>query len=433
MLRHGALVLLHELQQPGAQALWAAGQCARAYASSRSVPAWALGKPKAEKQERIFKKRVGRLMRELGQGSGAAPSSSSGGGGGGAAAGAEASAAALDLPSSSGSGDAGAGAPAPPSSSDGAGSTAAAEARAEAPAEAPTSSSGGGGGGGGAAAAEKSEGGGGAYKGWLSGILRGILPGMGSSKPAPPRRASPLMQSAPTALSGRERDLAAQAAAAAAAQEAALNERSAAQHAARKAAAKNDSAPDPWEDITLMRNMTLDEYLQQVRQWKGEDAPPRPEPPQRRGIDSKRVVYLRWQQHEIIIQSMSDGEGALIRLDPSAAAANTALLAALSARTGYSFGEVRDVVTCYKEMRDRIDALAAWRDSGRPLPDMSDQDGKTKIIEDVKQERHQADLDVLLARRDRANCPVKPYVRMLGRRAECPNTKLPYMHCCGAK
>lgn len=44
-----------------------------------------------------------------------------------------------------------------------------------------------------------------------------------------------------------------------------------------------------------------------------------------------------------------------------------------------------------------------------------------------------ADLDILLARRDRANCPLKGYVRVLGRRAECPNTKLPYMHCCGAK
>lgn len=42
-------------------------------------------------------------------------------------------------------------------------------------------------------------------------------------------------------------------------------------------------------------------------------------------------------------------------------------------------------------------------------------------------------MDVLLARRDRANCPIRPYIRMIGRRAECPNTKLPYMHCCGAK
>jgi hypothetical protein len=42
------------------------------------------------------------------------------------------------------------------------------------------------------------------------------------------------------------------------------------------------------------------------------------------------------------------------------------------------------------------------------------------------------DLDAVLARRNRANCPVKPFVRMLGRRVECPNTRLPYMHCCGA-
>ena len=40
-------------------------------------------------------------------------------------------------------------------------------------------------------------------------------------------------------------------------------------------------------------------------------------------------------------RSISDEEQALIRLDPEAAAANRALLDALSARTGYSYGEVR--------------------------------------------------------------------------------------------
>jgi hypothetical protein len=42
-------------------------------------------------------------------------------------------------------------------------------------------------------------------------------------------------------------------------------------------------------------------------------------------------------------------------------------------------------------------------------------------------------MDVLLARRDRANCPVRPFIRLVGRRAECPNTKLPYARCCGAE
>jgi hypothetical protein len=42
-------------------------------------------------------------------------------------------------------------------------------------------------------------------------------------------------------------------------------------------------------------------------------------------------------------------------------------------------------------------------------------------------------MDTLLARRDRANCPIRPYLRVLGRRTECPNTRLPYAHCCGAK
>jgi hypothetical protein len=44
-----------------------------------------------------------------------------------------------------------------------------------------------------------------------------------------------------------------------------------------------------------------------------------------------------------------------------------------------------------------------------------------------------ANLDTLLARRDRANCPIKAHIRMLGKRTSCPNTRLPYTHCCGAK
>lgn len=44
-----------------------------------------------------------------------------------------------------------------------------------------------------------------------------------------------------------------------------------------------------------------------------------------------------------------------------------------------------------------------------------------------------AEMDVLLARRDRVNCPIKPFVRIMGRNAACPNTGLPYAHCCGAR
>jgi hypothetical protein len=44
-----------------------------------------------------------------------------------------------------------------------------------------------------------------------------------------------------------------------------------------------------------------------------------------------------------------------------------------------------------------------------------------------------AELAALLARRDRSNCPVRPHLRLLGRHVECPNTRLPYSRCCGAK
>ena len=190
---------------------------------------------------------------------------------------------------------------------------------------------------------------------------------------------------------------------------------------------------------------------------------------------------------------MAANEKALIRQDPSAAASNRALLSALASRSGYSPAEVRDVVTCYRDLRARVNALADWRDGGRPLPDISDREAKADIIERVQREKKQgararggegegrggaalaaprwrggasrmgapraraaagprethinplppppppapppaaAEMDTLLARRDRANCPVRAHARVLGKRTECPNTRLPYMHCCGAK
>jgi hypothetical protein len=86
---------------------------------------------------------------------------------------------------------------------------------------------------------------------------------------------------------------------------------------------------------------------------------------------------------------MEDNEKALIRMDPPGAAANRALLASLARRTSYSISEVRDVIMTYHHLRDRIDALAAWRDSGRPLPDLEDEDEKDEIIKTIKTEREQ--------------------------------------------
>jgi hypothetical protein len=91
---------------------------------------------------------------------------------------------------------------------------------------------------------------------------------LSGGKPAPPRRASPLMsKSASQAL---DRDLTAQAAAAAAAQEADLEERAAAQAAFMKrqqaAEKKGEAAPqDPWDNLLMLREMTMDGAARPIR------------------------------------------------------------------------------------------------------------------------------------------------------------------------
>jgi hypothetical protein len=47
------------------------------------------------------------------------------------------------------------------------------------------------------------------------------------------------------------------------------------------------------------------------------------------------------------------------------------------------------MVRCYNDMRERIDALAVWRESGRPLPDVRDDEAKAAIIQEVFKEKKQ--------------------------------------------
>lgn len=50
---------------------------------------------------------------------------------------------------------------------------------------------------------------------------------------------------------------------------------------------------------------------------------------------------------------------------------------------------MRDVIVTYIQVRDSINALVAWRDSGRPLPDFQDEDAKKEIMDTVKREKQQ--------------------------------------------
>jgi hypothetical protein len=88
---------------------------------------------------------------------------------------------------------------------------------------------------------------------------------------------------------------------------------------------------------------------------------------------------------------MTDNEKALVRLDPAAAVTNRALLSALAARSGYSLAEVRDAVACYRDMRDRINCLIEYKDSGRPMPSMDDMESKVQAIEAVRAQRRKGE------------------------------------------
>jgi hypothetical protein len=88
---------------------------------------------------------------------------------------------------------------------------------------------------------------------------------------------------------------------------------------------------------------------------------------------------------------MTDDEKALVRLDPSAAAANRTLLDALATRSAYSVSEVRDVVTTFRDVSERVGALAAWKDSGREMPDVKDEEGKQAVIKGVMAEKRRGE------------------------------------------
>jgi len=89
---------------------------------------------------------------------------------------------------------------------------------------------------------------------------------------------------------------------------------------------------------------------------------------------------------------MTHDEKMLVRQDPTAAATNGVLLAAVAARSGYSGSAVRDMITTYQFMADRIDAYAAWKESGRDMPDINDEEERTAVEKQVKKEKQQGEL-----------------------------------------
>ncbi len=85
----------------------------------------------------------------------------------------------------------------------------------------------------------------------------------------------------------------------------------------------------------------------------------------------------------------------------------------------------------YKLLRERINDLIELKESGRPMPE--GREDVEAALEKLQEEKERRDLQVILKRRDLENCPVRPWVAVLGSDTKCPNTKLQYRQCCGEK
>jgi len=268
---------------------------------------------------------------------------------------------------------------------------------------------------------------------WLPGWMRGILPermggggGFGGGGRARRRRQQQQEQQEPGAAAA---DGGADAAAAAA------------------AAAEDGDDDGRYANLEKYRDLGLEAFLQHQAE-QSDDAPPPPKPAPPRGVpplsplrhahqaaESRRVLHYRARHHVRIVEALREPERALVEADPRASASRPRLLRSVSARTGYSPGQVADCLRAYEALRFRVNALCDWRAAGRRMP--RTQSELSGVVERARRARETQDLAVLLAERRTPGpaCPLRPgHLSALGgrRRAVCPQTGLPFRECCGA-
>jgi hypothetical protein len=212
-------------------------------------------------------------------------------------------------------------------------------------------------------------------------------------------------------------------------------------------AADDDSEDARYANLEKYRDLSLEAFLQHQAE-QSDDAPPPPRPTPNRRVpplspvrrayqsdESRRVLYYRARHHVRIVEALRDDERARVEADPRSAAAAERLLRSVSARTGYSPGQVADCLRAYESLRFRVNALCDWRAAGRRMP--STQAELAAVVDAAKRQRDGVDLQVLLAERrtpGEGKCPLRrgQLSALGGRRAVCPQTRLPYGECCGA-
>lgn len=97
-----------------------------------------------------------------------------------------------------------------------------------------------------------------------------------------------------------------------------------------------------------------------------------------------------------------------------------------------SLPQVRECLRSFLDQREELQLLAEYEEAGNTAPSKSSE--KRQLMQQLRQQKHARELGVLLrAKRDRANCPIRPHLALLGRNARCPNTELAYKDCCGAR
>ncbi|GFR43756.1 hypothetical protein Agub_g4868 [Astrephomene gubernaculifera] len=208
------------------------------------------------------------------------------------------------------------------------------------------------------------------------------------------------------------------------------------------ASSSEGSATTDAEDMKQLeelRNMTMEGYVDYCKKLRSGSAPPRPRrPPMARDHydyitfqDTRRVTFLRLQQHERIGSLITKEESDLILAKREEILRDRALLEAIADRTGvYIDLEVKDCIQQFLETRERSEHFYRYaKEFGQPMPKTGEE--QRAAVKYMKRVEAEEELGRALARRDTGACPLRNKLPWASASAVCELTGLRYWECCG--
>ncbi|KAG2439219.1 hypothetical protein HXX76_004581 [Chlamydomonas incerta] len=197
---------------------------------------------------------------------------------------------------------------------------------------------------------------------------------------------------------------------------------------------------DDIKQLEEMRNMDMQGYVEYCKKMRGGAPPPRP---RRAAVtpdhydyrlmqDTRRIAFLRMQQHERIGSLVTKEENDLILALREDALKDRALLQAIADRTGtYIDLEVKDCIDQFLDTRRNAERLHRYTvEFGNPLPKgTQEQRDATRFMKRIEAEEK---VMAALAKRDPSSCTLQHKLPWAGPTALCDQTGLRYHECCGA-